>query len=72
MFLNSRTPRRSCCEMRVMRSMTNFFRASLQSAGGFYRSRRLKTPTDEMNSLLPLVEVGVFSDEINNTFFIGT
>jgi len=30
----SRTPRRSCCEARVMRSMTNFTCAPLQPAGG--------------------------------------
>ena len=34
-FKNSSTPRRTCCEVRVMLCMTQYICAPLQSAGGF-------------------------------------
>ena len=59
-YINSSTPWRTCCEVRVMLCMTFFFCAPLQSAGGFILEGDW-TPTKMNLFYSPPIEVGVLS-----------
>ena len=73
LVFNSSTPRRTCCEVRVMLCMTRYICAPLQSAGGFILEGDW-TPTKTKLSQLTTYRGGIpisFQDKhMNNCSYV--